>query len=82
MNIKCPNCGAVHSLDSLINDTDASAVLKAVLDMDAELGKPSSCLPRMKTKSNTGHLKIWIGMKLNPMPCGCSTGRWITEMAG
>lgn len=39
MNIKCPNCGAVHSLDSLINDTDASAVLKAVLDMDAELGK-------------------------------------------
>lgn len=39
MNIKCPNCGAVHSLDTLINDVDASAVLKAVLDMDAELGK-------------------------------------------
>ena len=39
MNIKCPNCGAVHSLDTLINDADASAVLKAVLDMDAELGK-------------------------------------------
>ncbi len=39
MNIKCPNCGAVHSLDSLINDADASAVLKAVLEMDAELGK-------------------------------------------
>lgn len=39
MNIKCPNCGAVHSLDSLINDADASAVLKAVLEMDVELGK-------------------------------------------
>ncbi|WP_107987196.1 hypothetical protein [Neisseria mucosa] len=39
MNIKCPNCGAVHSLDSLINDADASAVLRAVLEMDAELGK-------------------------------------------
>ena len=39
MNIKCPNCGAVHSLDTLINDADASAVFKAVLDMDAELGK-------------------------------------------
>lgn len=39
MNIKCPNCGAVHSLDTLINDADASEVLKAVLDMDAALGK-------------------------------------------
>lgn len=39
MNIKCPNCGAVHSLDALVNDADASAVLKAVLEMDAELGK-------------------------------------------
>lgn len=39
MNVKCPNCGAVHSLDSLINDADASAVLKAVLEMDAEMGK-------------------------------------------
>ena len=39
MNIKCPNCGAVHSLDSLINDADASAVLRAVLEMDAEMGK-------------------------------------------
>ena len=39
MNVKCPNCGAVHSLDSLINDADASAVLRAVLEMDAELGK-------------------------------------------
>ena len=39
MNIRCPNCGAVHSLDTLINDADASAVLKAVLDMDAEFGK-------------------------------------------
>ena len=39
MNIKCPNCGAVHSLDSLINDADASAVLKAVLEMDVEMGK-------------------------------------------
>ena len=39
MNIKCPNCGAVHSLDSLINDADASAVLRAVLEMDAELDK-------------------------------------------
>lgn len=39
MNIRCPNCGAVHSLDTLINDADASAVLKAVLDMDAALGK-------------------------------------------
>lgn len=39
MNVKCPNCGAVHSLDSLINDAEASAVLRAVLEMDAELGK-------------------------------------------
>ena len=39
MNIKCLNCGAVHSLDSLINDADASAVLRAVLEMDAEMGK-------------------------------------------
>lgn len=39
MNIKCPNYGAVHSLDSLINDADASAVLRAVLEMDAEIGK-------------------------------------------
>lgn len=39
MNIKCPNCAAVHSLDSLINDADASSVLRAVLEMDAELGK-------------------------------------------
>ena len=39
MNIKCPNCGAVHSLDTLINDAEASAVLKAVLEMDVELGK-------------------------------------------
>lgn len=39
MNVKCPNCGAVHSLDSLINDADASSVLRAVLEMDAEMGK-------------------------------------------
>lgn len=39
MNIKCPNCGAVHSLDSLINDADASSVLRAVLEMDVEMGK-------------------------------------------
>lgn len=39
MNIRCPNCGAVHSLDSLINDADASSVLRAVLEMDAEMGK-------------------------------------------
>lgn len=39
MNVKCPNCGAVHSLDSLINDADASSVLRTVLEMDAELGK-------------------------------------------
>jgi hypothetical protein len=29
----------VHSLDSLINDADASAVLRAVLEMDVEMGK-------------------------------------------
>ena len=39
MNVKCPNCGAVHSLDSLINDAEASAVLRTVLEMDAEMGK-------------------------------------------
>ena len=39
MNIKCPNCGAVHSLDTLINDAEASAVLRTVLEIDAELGK-------------------------------------------
>ena len=49
MNIKCPNCGAVHSLDTLINDADASAVLKAVLDMDAELGN------RPKREANNGN---------------------------
>ena len=34
-----PELRAVHSLDSLINDADASAVLKAVLEMDVEFGK-------------------------------------------
>ncbi|HFC8512213.1 TPA: hypothetical protein ACFP31_001117 [Neisseria subflava] len=29
----------MHSLDSLINDADASSVLRAVLEMDAEMGK-------------------------------------------
>lgn len=38
MNIRCPNCGAVHSLDALISDAAASELLKMVLAMDADMG--------------------------------------------
>lgn len=38
MNIRCPNCGAVHSLDALISDVAASELLKMILAMDAEMG--------------------------------------------
>ena len=39
MNIKCPNCGAVHSLDSLIGNDGAAELVKAVLEFDAAVGK-------------------------------------------
>lgn len=39
MNIKCPNCGAVHSLDSLIGNDGAADLVKAVLEFDAAIGK-------------------------------------------
>ncbi|MCS4534271.1 hypothetical protein [Neisseria montereyensis] len=39
MNIKCPNCGAVHSLDSLIGNDGAADLIKAVLEFDAAIGK-------------------------------------------
>ena len=39
MNLRCPNCGAVHSLDSLLGGEDAAQLLKLVLDMDAAIGK-------------------------------------------
>lgn len=39
MNLKCPNCGAVHSLDSLIGNDGAADLIKAVLEFDAAIGK-------------------------------------------
>ncbi|MFV2030541.1 hypothetical protein [Neisseria sp. S1] len=39
MNLKCPNCGAVHSLDSLIGNDGAADLVKAVLEFDAAIGK-------------------------------------------
>ncbi|OSI25090.1 hypothetical protein [Neisseria dumasiana] len=39
MNTKCPNCGAVHSLDSLIGNDGAADLIKAVLEFDAAIGK-------------------------------------------
>lgn len=39
MNIRCGNCGAIHSLDALIADTDAVEVMRCLLELDAELGK-------------------------------------------
>lgn len=39
MNTRCPNCGAVHSLDSLISDAEAAEVLKMLLELDADIGK-------------------------------------------
>ena len=39
MNIKCPNCGAVNSLDSLIGNDGAAELVKAVLEFDAAIGK-------------------------------------------
>lgn len=35
MNIKCPNCGAVNSLDSLIGNDGAAELVKAVLEFEA-----------------------------------------------
>ena len=39
MNTRCPNCGAVHSLDTLIGHDDAARLLKLVLDLDADIGR-------------------------------------------
>lgn len=39
MNLKCPNCGAVHSLDSLIGNDGAADLIRAVLEFDAAIGK-------------------------------------------
>lgn len=39
MQTKCPNCGAVHSLDSLIAHDDAREALSAVIALGDELTK-------------------------------------------
>ena len=39
MNLRCPNCGAVHSLDSLLGNDDATQLLKLVVGLDAEIGR-------------------------------------------
>ncbi len=39
MHTKCPNCGAVHSLDSLISNNDASNVIAAAFELSGDLGK-------------------------------------------
>lgn len=39
MNVKCPNCGSVNSLDALIADTGVVDVMRCLLDLDEELGK-------------------------------------------
>lgn len=39
MNTKCPNCGAVHSLDSLLAHNGASEAIVAVANLSGELGK-------------------------------------------
>ena len=39
MNIRCSNCGAVHSLDALIADAEAAEVLRLLLEMDGGIGK-------------------------------------------
>lgn len=39
MNLRCPNCGAVHSLDSLLGNDDAAHLLKLVVGLDADIGR-------------------------------------------
>ncbi len=39
MKTKCPNCGAVSSLDSLIANDEAAAAIVAVAALSGELGK-------------------------------------------
>ena len=39
MNTKCPNCGAVHSLDSLLGNDGATELIQAALEFDAAVGK-------------------------------------------
>ncbi|MFC3875398.1 hypothetical protein [Neisseria musculi] len=39
MKVKCPNCGAVHSLDSLLGNDGATELIQAVLEFDAAVGK-------------------------------------------
>lgn len=39
MICRCPNCGAVNSLDSLVSDAEAAEVLKMLLELDADIGK-------------------------------------------
>ncbi len=39
MHTKCPNCGAVNSLDSLITNAEASAAVIAAAGLSGELGK-------------------------------------------
>lgn len=39
MRTKCPNCGAVHSLDSLLGNDGATELIQAVLEFDAAVGK-------------------------------------------
>lgn len=39
MNVKCPNCGSVNSLDALITDAGAVDLMRCLLEFDAEIGK-------------------------------------------
>ncbi|MFV2030622.1 hypothetical protein [Neisseria sp. S1] len=41
MNIKCPNCGAVHSLDSLLSTDAAGDLLVMIAELDAAIAKPA-----------------------------------------
>ena len=84
MNIKCPNCGAVHSLDSLINDAEASAVLRAVLKLEhhyhptvEEKAKGKSALNRIQ-----GMIKeVLRGKSLIPPPAETATGQILRNRA-
>ena len=39
MKTKCPNCGAIHSLDSLLAVEDAADLMAVLAGLDAAIGK-------------------------------------------
>ncbi|MRN38960.1 hypothetical protein CRG49_011145 [Neisseria sp. N95_16] len=39
MICRCPNCGAVNSLDSLVNDASAAEIMKMFLGLDADISQ-------------------------------------------